>query len=278
MSQGTPALPLPFTLFQTQKRMNAYDASDMQCGDLSADQLRRFYRLERVSGLTDPWQSERTDFPISSFAVMRLKMRNTAIARRLFEEFRRDSLPVSFLGYRGLFVDLLDHFQHGDGEPFANGRLDQAYKALIVKSSTTGKNSVAILTLHLEKSIDWKKGILPLAASSVLNKALQNSYLPKFDRWQDNINGMGISVHDIFATHITLKSCTIKENSFQATVRYQSQDHFGLDDNDIMDPRFHNINIFRIWFVLQRWKNFAFKPFMTNMSADIEISGIRNRS
>lgn len=54
---------------------------------------------------------------------------------------------------------------------------------------------------------------------------------------------MGISVHDTWATHITLKSLLIEKNRYYARVHYQLQDHFG------------------------------FKPFMTNMSADIEITG-----
>jgi len=32
---------------------------------------------------------------------------------------------------------------------------------------------------------------------------------------------------------------------------------------------------FRIWFVLQRYKQFGFKPFMNNMEAIIEITGDR---
>ncbi|ADP10423.1 hypothetical protein EJP617_07420 [Erwinia sp. Ejp617] len=33
---------------------------------------------------------------------------------------------------------------------------------------------------------------------------------------------------------------------------------------------------FRIWFVLQRYNQFAFKPFMTNMEATVEITGGRH--
>ncbi|MEE4411019.1 DUF3289 family protein, partial [Serratia sp. C2(2)] len=35
---------------------------------------------------------------------------------------------------------------------------------------------------------------------------------------------------------------------------------------------------FRIWFVLQRYNQFGFKPFMTNMEATVEITGRRNES
>lgn len=39
------------------------------------------------------------------------------------------------------------------------------------------------------------------------------------------------------------------------------------------DYKFH---FFRIWFMLQRYNLFSFRPFMTNMEATVEITGERN--
>ena len=95
---------------------------------------------------------------------------------------------------------------------------------------------------------------------------------------QDNINGMGITVHDTWATHIILKSLHISNDSYRAVVHYKVQDHFGLDVEDIAKLKFNVFRFFRIWFVLQRCNTFAFKPFMTNMEATVEITGNRNDS
>ncbi|WP_241630822.1 DUF3289 family protein, partial [Rosenbergiella nectarea] len=85
----------------------------------------------------------------------------------------------------------------------------------------------------------------------------------KFDRFQDNFNGMGITVHDTWATHITLKSLHIDNDRYRVVVNYKMQDHFGLDSDDILKIKFRQFHFFRIWFVLQRYNQFGFKPFMT---------------
>lgn len=59
-------------------------------------------------------------------------------------------------------------------------------------------------------------------------------------------------------------------------VHYKIQDHFGLDSDDITTFKFNQFRFFRIWFVLQRYNQFGFKPFMTNMEAIVEITGDRN--
>ena len=89
---------------------------------------------------------------------------------------------------------------------------------------------------------------------------------------------MGITVHDTWATHITIKSLYINNDRFRAVVHYKVQDHFGLDSNDILKTKFSQFHFFRIWFVLQRYTQFGFKPYMTNMEATVEITGGRSES
>ncbi|MBT0723952.1 DUF3289 family protein [Rosenbergiella sp. S61] len=108
-----------------------------------------------------------------------------------------------------------------------------------------------------------------------LKGAIMDGKLPKFDRFQDNFNGMGITVHDTWATHITLKSLQVDHDRYRAVVHYKVQDHFGLDVDDISKFKFNQFRFFRIWFVLQRYNQFGFKPFMTNMEATIKITGDR---
>ncbi|WP_330986147.1 MULTISPECIES: DUF3289 family protein [Enterobacterales] len=47
----------------------------------------------------------------------------------------------------------------------------------------------------------------------------------------------------------------------------------GLDINDIHNSLYRNFRFFRIWFFLQRHRDFAFKPFFTNFNADIMVKG-----
>ena len=97
--------------------------------------------------------------------------------------------------------------------------------------------------------------------------------LPKFDRMMDKTNGLVITVHDILPANITLKSLKIHNNAFQAKVNYRIQDHFGLDDIDIINPIYKQFRIFRLWFTLQRWDEYDYKPFITEMNATVDIRG-----
>ncbi|WP_420877939.1 DUF3289 family protein [Rosenbergiella australiborealis] len=56
----------------------------------------------------------------------------------------------------------------------------------------------------------------------------------------------------------------------------QGRYHFGLDVDNISKFTFNQFLFFRIWFVLQRYTQFSFKSFMTNMETTIEIFGGRN--
>lgn len=86
---------------------------------------------------------------------------------------------------------------------------------------------------------------------------------------------MGITVHDTYTTQITLKSLLINNSGFNACINYKSQDHFGLDKDDISKGKFNALRFFRIWFVLQRYEKLGFRPFITEMETDIYLSGGR---
>lgn len=54
---------------------------------------------------------------------------------------------------------------------------------------------------------------------------------------------------------------------WDTTLIYKALEHFGLDIIDIKKDIYRNFRFFRVWFFLQRHKNFAFKPFFTNFQA-----------
>ncbi|MDU5838865.1 MAG: YPO3983 family protein [Pantoea sp.] len=274
-------LQLPCTLFKTQKWMDDYSASDMRGGDLSEAQLKSHYGLVDVSTRVNPYTLTKiTPFnqPQSMFYGSRgegEKITRQQCAAILFDEFRQLSQAFSFYGpYSYLIKQMITHMQNGNGTPFRDMSLDRALKEHIIRDNT--KNSTRLrMRETLNDKIDWGEKCYPLKETHWLKETISEGKLPKFDRFQDNFNGMGITVHDTWATHITIKSLQIDNDRYRAVVHYKVQDHFGLDVDDISKFKFNQFRFFRIWFVLQRYNQFGFRPFMTNMEATIEITGTR---
>lgn len=274
------SISFPILIFQTKNRMDDYSAKDMHYGDLTAEQLITQYGLHYVSNKVDPYSLSRramVDQPQSMFCCQ-LYGRSEKVSRLhaislLFDEFRWLSRAFSFYGpYKYLIEKMITHMQHGDGSPFSDSALNKALEEQILRDNT--RNSTRIrLEEVFNLLIDRDKKHYPAKEKDKLMNVILDSKLPKFDRLQDSINGMGISVHDTWATHITLKSLQINNSHYRAIIHYNVQDHFGLDSDDILKTQFKQFQLFRLWFVLQRYTEFGFKPFMTNMEASIEISG-----
>ncbi|WP_261641637.1 DUF3289 family protein [Erwinia mallotivora] len=279
------ALPFPCTIFKTQNRIDDDNAKDMRCGDLSASQLKTHYGLNYLSDRVDPWTLTRRsalDSPRSRYCCnMRPTGEKVALeqcAAILFDEFRQLSRQFSLGGpYRHLIEKMINHMQYGKGKAFRDMSLDRALKEQILLDTTKMSTLLRIKNV-LKSYTDWNNQFYPYGEKPKFYEGISGGKLPKFDRFQDKFNGMGITVHDTWATHITLKSLHIDNNRYRAVVHYKVQDHFGLDDEDIFNKIYGNFNFFRIWFVLQRYNKFGFKPFMTNIEATVEISGARNEN
>jgi len=279
------ALQLPCTIFKTQQWMDDYGAKDMRCGDLPEAKLKSQYRLDYISDRVDPWTLTRRssmDRPQSMFCC-NLRGQGEKITRQqcaamLFDEFRSLSRKFSLYGpYSHLIEKMITHMQNGNGTPFRDMALDRALKEQILNDRTDNSTFLRIKRI-ISKNTDWDNGFYPSEMKGEITRIIFDSKLPKFDRFQDNYNGMGIAVHDTWATYITIKSLHIDNNRYRAVVHYKVQDHFGLDSDDILKTKFSQLHFFRIWFVLQRYNLFGFKPFMTNMEATVEISGSRDES
>ncbi|NIG79471.1 DUF3289 family protein [Klebsiella sp. Ap-873] len=280
-----PALQFPCTIFKTQKKMDDYTASDMQCGDLSDIVLKARFHLLDVSTRVNPY----TLTTISPFAQPHLmfpgylkegeKLTQRECAEILFDEFRHLSRPFALHPpYNVLIKLMITHMQKSSGKPFSHPLLDSALKEHILSDSSHENSTRINLQEAFSSYIDWESKYYPVKNVEELGKAIMRGKLPKFDRFQDNFNGLGITVHDTWATHITIKSLVVDNERYRAIIHYKVQDHFGLDDDDISKVKFNQFRFFRIWFLLQRYSQFAFKPFMTNMEATIEITGGRNEN
>lgn len=273
------ALQFPCTVFKTQNRMDDYDAKDMRCGDLTAQQLKKDFHLVDVSSRVDPWSLTRLSpfaRPQSMFHGSRPpgeKISREVCANILFDEMRSLSHTFSLYGpYSHLIGRMIDHMQYEDGRPFSSLHLDSALREHILRDRTSN-STLKLLQVSISQNINREKGIFPASLKHELTKTILDGKLPKFDRLQDNFNGLGITVHDTWATHITIKWLKIQDNHYRALVNYKVQDHFGLDSADILKPMFNHLRFFRLWFLLQRYNRMGFKPFMTNLEASVEISG-----
>nr|WP_199737327.1 YPO3983 family protein [Erwinia psidii] len=204
------------------------------------------------------------------------KITRRECARMLFDEFRHLSQAFSVYGpYRHLIKQMITHMQNNKGTPFTSMSLDAALKEHILNDM---RDSSFLLRLKkaIKTNIDWDNKLFLVKNKQKLIDAILYSKLPKFNRFQDNFNGMGITVHDTWATQVTIKKIQINNDRYHALIHYKVQDHFGLDSDNILNLKFNQFRFFRIWFVLQRYNQLAFRPFMTNMQATVEITGERN--
>ena len=220
------ALQFPCSLFETQKRMNDYSARDMRYGDLSESQLKANFHLTNVSARVNPYSLTKiTPFsrPQSMFHGSHAegeKITRQQCTQILFDEFRDLSRAFSVYGpYRHLIEKMITHMQYGNGQPFRNISLDRALYEQILNDRTE-KSTLLKIKYILNKTIDWENNRLVSRGIKEVTDAILDGKLPKFDRLRDNLNGMGITVHDTWATHITLKSLHISNERYRAVVHY----------------------------------------------------------
>jgi len=246
---------LPTRLFATKKKMDDYKAADMRCGDLTQYYLQEYYQLNDISKNINPFTHPNRD----------------ESARILFDEFRLLSDSFSFVGpYKTLIRSLIDHMQTDTGETFTDKLMNEALAEHSSMADSLNKINKAMIKL-----IDWDEEIYPRKNFFGLEDAVMKSVLPKFNKKADRFNGLTISIHDTWSTQITLESLEIAGDRYKAKLHYRIQDHFGLDDADIKDWLYKQFRIFRIWFTLQRWEGYGFKPFITEMNATMTIEGGR---
>lgn len=266
-------LRLPARIFLSQGKMDDYAAPDMKHGDLDAKELKRRYDWapNYISEIAEPSRLKRW---LNSFKVDTLtrEEQRKADARELFEDFHRLAKPFSWYGpYRSLIDRLIDHMQGNTGAPFRHPLMDQA-----LTEHESMENSLEKLRKVLARNIEWDGGYYPQAKAQLLTNAVLNSRLPKFDGLINRIDGMGLAVHDTAGTEIILKSLHVQGDQFCAEVHYRIQDHFGLDENDIAHSLYGKLPLFQIWFVLQRWSGYDYRPFITEMQSTKLIKGLRS--
>ncbi|MCR4459779.1 MULTISPECIES: DUF3289 family protein [unclassified Pseudescherichia] len=279
----TPAAPqvqhFPCVVYETQNKMDDYQAPDMRYGDLNAHRLMTYYGLTDVSTLVDPYTLQQlpgnsVHIPLYQPLPKRVMLSREECIRRMFNEMRSLShMPFSLYGpYRYVINEMIDHLQYGHGQVFRSPLLNQALREQITQDSSENNTLIRIKSV-LDVIIDKQKKTVPTSLKPLTKERLSSGRLPKFNRLEDRTNGLGITVHDTWATHITITSFVFGTTSWKALVHYRIQDHFGLDDDDILNWEFRQWRFFRLWFVLQRYSAMAHRPFITEMETTMEIAG-----
>ncbi|EGY6496447.1 DUF3289 family protein [Escherichia coli] len=268
-----PPINIPCTLFETISLFDDFSADDMQYGDM-VEQDFLSLGLSDISAKVDPYRLIKYHFPGpgSINVAFSASSSGTKISQRectdiLFAEMKELAKMLSFFGqYKTLIEDLIEHFRYGNGSNFHSQQLNLSFHE---KINEYGYNSpIRIIKECIENGINStpSTGYQPLILQSIKTKLL-SSRLNKFNDFEDSFfNGLGISVHDISAQKISLLSFQKYAIGWSATIHFVAQDHFGLDVTDIKNKTYSKYRFFRIWFFLQRHKDFAFKPFFTNFN------------
>ena len=282
-------LPLPAVIYQTKKQMDDYQADDMQHGDLDIHTLRNRFRIDvnEVSTKVNPHTLKlkvpvgphvfKSPYSLPGLGLQEMpSISKEQCAALMFDEFRELAKLFSFHGeYKNVIIEMITHMQGNTGKPFRSPLLDKALKEQI-ENDLSDKSSLLSIKKTLKNAIDFNYGFILLSEVDFFKSDIQNNtILPKFDRLIDRTNGLVITIHDTWSTHITLESLEVQGDIYKARIHYRVQDHFGLDNIDVTNPIYNKFRLFRLWFTLQRWDEYDYKPFITEMNATVEIRGRR---
>ncbi|WBM71181.1 DUF3289 family protein [Buttiauxella sp. WJP83] len=273
------SMQLPLKVFATYHQFNALNEDDMQCGDLN-DMDMRSLGLQDISAKVDPYRLiafESQPFILDDSGFNPQYPAGRAIshyecANILFDEMKELSHSFAFGDYGEIIIDLIDHFHYKQGQDYQSLLLDKAYTQIIEGIGTN--ETLMKITNEIDSHLIRRSNVLfNLNDLQSLRFIINKTVLPKFNRWEDRYNGLGISVHDIYAQEIEIVNLHRYAQSWDAMLYFKAQDHFGLGREDINKSLYRCFRFFRIWFFLQRHERFAFKPFFTNFSAHVHTRG-----
>ncbi|ECJ9130341.1 DUF3289 family protein, partial [Salmonella enterica] len=271
---------LPCEIFSTVHRFENYYIDDMQYGDMDDGDFQQLGLVD-ISMRVDPFKCLQFEtmysFNTHALDFAPQKLQGRPISRQqcadiMFDEMKELSSQFASGQYAPLIGKLIDHFHYGNGQPWTDELLNRAYAEII---SGIGTNDVLMkIRDEINKQLHSKRDArLDYLFFARLKSVMQDSKLPKFNRYIDRVNGLGISVHDIYAQKIKLMRFQRYAKSWEGTLFFKGQDHFGLGKEDITNVLYKNFRFFRIWFFLQHHCDYAYKPFMTNLNAHAHIKG-----
>lgn len=273
-------MSLPYEIFSTSRRFENYYIDDMQCGDLSDWDFEMLGVMD-ISARVDPFRCLQFDmmttFNSQALDFVHQQPQGRPISRQhcadiLFDEMKELSAQFAKGLYSPIIGELIDHFHYGNGQPWFGELLNRAYEEVI---RGVGTNDMLMkIRDEINKQLHSKRDArLDDFFFVRLKSEMQDSKLPKFNRYIDRVNGLGVSVHDIYTQQIKLVRFQRYAMSWEGLLSFKGQDHFGLGKEDITNTLYKNFRFFRIWFFLQRHRDYAYRPFLTNLNAHAHIKG-----
>ena len=269
-------------LFQTKNRINDASTDDMQHSDLSAVELQSL-GLNDVSTIVDPYSMSFKDNTVKYLNAPLItgyslkddqSVTPDECASILFDEMRELSGAFAFGQYKNLIGEMIDHFQHGDGRPYGYSALLNRSFYDLLRARQYRDTTLGVIRDVINKYVsDRHKHVGSQSFIWDVRTEISRTILPKFNDFEDRFNGMGITVHDIYFQRIVMLNFRRYQIGWEAEILVEAQDHFGLGREDITKKLYQNFRFFRIWFVLQRYNCFSFKPFLTNFNASVKLTG-----
>ncbi|WP_235693362.1 DUF3289 family protein [Aliivibrio fischeri] len=271
----------PLLVFKSQKKMDDFDAPDMIYGKESREVIESY-------GFMLPFKNEMRYSPSMGYDIVtedQFKLPASEHFKRMrsLGKYFSSSVIGRIMGFKTshVFTEMVDKFERNEGGYFESKELTEAFK----KHETTDKFHKEILKClsnNLNES-SLPKDILNIVIQYMNSKIKgEGAPLPQFlikkdGRFhQDLFNGGVISVHGIWSMEVYMDSLEYKGSEIRGKFRYKVQDHFGLNTADInhdigsLDKSFELIEGFRSWYLLQHFKEYGYKPFITLMDFDYE--------
>ncbi|CAM3611540.1 DUF3289 family protein [Vibrio aquimaris] len=262
----------PLLVYQTQNKMDDFDAPDMTFGDETKEEIEQY-------GLMTPFEDDSINLPFTDIAVFGEDQFTLPVSEH-FERMRSLANDVALgIGFstkgetKDIFFEMVDKFERNEGGYYSNPSLTSA-----LKEHETTANFHQALKKCLEESL--KNGKLPsdiVSVSSQYMKSSKGKPLPQFlvgdilDPHKNLFDGTVLNVHGIWSMRVYVEQLEYKGSQIRGLFKYEVQDHFGLDKKDINnnpmngDKPFELISGFRSWYLLQHYKEYAYKPFITKM-------------
>lgn len=146
------------------------------------------------------------------------------------------------------------------------------------------------LIINELKRVNWDLSEFEKEDSESVQKIreqVQNTV--KYPKFNDREDGLMIALHDLQGTNVYIENAKIEDDVFSGTLQFNFFDHFGLDDQDIMNEgkvlgiftvKYSSLEGFRSWYYLQHSDKYntsdntverQYKPFVTNFSIDDKI-------
>lgn len=250
-------------IYQTENRMGDTAAPDMLHGNESQEKIesygfmKPFKQVEYTSPRDGMTQSSEDQFSLPSSEHFK-RMRDLA-----------NYFSSSWIGTptSGVFSRMVDKFESNEGGYYASPLLDDALQS----HETTQAFHKALLQCLSENINDGKlsKNIADITSQYMIDNRLM---LPQFNSIEDRINGLTLTVHGIWSMNIYVEDLEYKGDMVRGKFRYEIEDHFGLDPNDVnhtfsdgLFKQFEHLQGFRSWYVLQHFNCFNYRPFITSI-------------